>query len=219
MRNGGVLIDNVFVKFGGDLFCQVIEIPVATNCAHLLPDPFLYSYESDFLENMIRRGHRKPARSFNLCFRYIDDLTVFNNKRFWEYVKDIYPSQRNVEKTNQSDNLASYLDLTFTIEKDGKLSTKLNDKRDDFDFHIVNFPFLSSNIPPGPSYDLYILQFIRYATCCSYYDDFRYRHKVLVARPVSQGYWYECLRNSFKTFYGRYQDLIVKYQKVSLGHS
>ena len=63
----------------------------------------------------------------------------------------IYRSQRNVEWTNQSDHVASYLDLTFTIEKDGKLSTKLYDKRDDFDLHIVNFPFLSSNMPSRPS--------------------------------------------------------------------
>ena len=76
---------------------------------------------------------------------------MFNNKKFWEYVKDIYPPQLNIEKTDQSDNLASYPDFTFTIGKDGKLSTKLYDKCDDFDFHIVNFPFLSSNIPSGPS--------------------------------------------------------------------
>ena len=132
------LIDNIFVKLGGYLFCQVIGITVGTTCAPpppLLADLFLYFYESDFLDNMIRSGHRKLARSFNLCFRYIDDLIVFNNKKFWEYVKDIYPSQLNVEKTNQSDNLTSYLDLTFTIEKDA----------------IVNFPLLSSNIPSGPS--------------------------------------------------------------------
>ena len=145
------LIYNIFVKFGGHLFRQVIGIPMSTNCAPLLADLFLYSYESNFLHNMIRSGHRKLARSFNLCFRYIDDLIVFNNKTFWEYVKDIYPSQLNAEKINQSDNLASYLDLTFIIKKDGKISTKLCDKHDDFDFHIVNFPFLSSNIPLGPS--------------------------------------------------------------------
>ena len=99
------LIDNIFVKFKGHLFCQVIGTPMGTYCAPLLTDLFLYSYESDFLDNMIRRGHRKLARSFNLCFRHIDDLIVFNNKKFWEYVKDMYPSQLNVEKTNQSDNL------------------------------------------------------------------------------------------------------------------
>ena len=110
------------------------------------------------------------------------------------------------EKTNLSDNLASYLDLTFTIEKDGKLSAKLYDKRHNFNFHTVNFPFLSSNIPSGPSYSVYISQLIRYARCCSYCE-------MLAERLVSQGYQYERLRNSFKQFYGRYEHLIVKYQK------
>ena len=87
------LIDNIFVKFGGCLFRQVIGIPMGTNCVPLLADLFLYSYESEFLDNMIRGGHRKLARSFNLCYRYIDDLIVFNNKKFGHYVKKIYPSQ------------------------------------------------------------------------------------------------------------------------------
>ena len=85
-----------------------------------------------------------------------------------------------VEKANKSDHLADYLDLTFIIDNGGKLSTRLYDKRDDFNFHIVNFPFFSSNIPSGPSYGVYISQLIRYARCCSHYDDFRYCHKCLV---------------------------------------
>ena len=120
------------------------------------------------------------ARSFNLCYRYIDDLIFFNNKKFLDYLKEIYPSQLTVEKAKKSDHLADYLDLTFIIDSGGKLSTRLYDKRDDFDFHIVNFPFLSSNIPSGPSYGVYNSQLIRYARCCSHYDDFRYRHKCLV---------------------------------------
>ena len=189
---------------------------MGTNCTPILADLFLYSDESDFLDNMVKSGHWKYGRSFNLCFRYIDDLIVFNNKKFCEYVKDIYPCQLNVEKTNQSDNLASYLDLTFTTEKDGKLSTKLYKKRDDFGFHIVNFPFLSINISSGPSHAVHISQLIRYARCCSSYDDFRHRYKMLVERLVSQGYRYERLRNSFKKFYGRYQDFIVKYERSFL---
>ena len=61
-------------------------------------------------------GHRKLARSFNLCYQYIDDLIVFNNKKFGDYVKEIYPSQLTVEKVNTSDDLVNYLDLTFIIE-------------------------------------------------------------------------------------------------------
>ena len=110
------LIDNIFVKFGGCLFRQVIGIPMGTNCAPLLADLFLYSYESEFLDNMIRGGHRKLARSFNLCYRYTDGLIVFNKKKFGDYVKEIYPSQLTVKKANTSDDLANYLDLTFIIE-------------------------------------------------------------------------------------------------------
>ena len=206
-------IHNIFVKFAGHLFRQVIGIPVGINCANILADLFLYSYESDFPNNVIRTGQRKFARSFNVCFQYINYLLVFNNNKFWKYVKDMCLSQLNVEKANQSRNLASYLDLTFTIEKDGKLSTQLFDNHEEFDFHIVNFPFLSSNIPSGPSYGVFISQLIRYARCCSYYDDFKHRDNMLVERFVSQGYRYERLRNLFKRFYGRYQDLIVKYQR------
>ena len=68
------LIDNIFVQFGGRLFHQVIGILMGTNCAPLLADLFLYSYENEFLDNMIRSGHRRLARSFNLCYRYIEDF-------------------------------------------------------------------------------------------------------------------------------------------------
>ena len=131
--------------------------------------------------------YRKHARSFSLCYRYIDDLIVFNSKRFGDYVEEIYPSQKTVEKANASDDLAGYPDLTFILESNNRLYTKLYDKRDDFDSHIVNFPFLSSNVPASPSYGVYISQLIRYTRCCSYCDDFGYRHKSLVDGLISQG--------------------------------
>ena len=207
------LIDNIFVQFGERVFGQVIGILVGTNCAPLLADLFLYSYENEFLDNMIKSGHRRLTRSFNLCSRYIDVLIVFNNKTFLGYLREIYPSQLTVEKAYKSDHLADYLDLTFIIDSGGKLSTRLYDKRDDFDFHIVNFPFLSSNILSGPSYSVYISQLITYARCCSHYEDFRYCHKCLVDRFLSQAYRALRLEMSFKKFYGRYQDLIEKYQR------
>ena len=118
-----------------------------------------------------------------------------------------------VKKVNKSDHLADYLDLTFIKGSGGKLSTRLYDKREDFDFHIVNFPFLSSNIPSGPLYCAYISQLIGYARCCSHYDDFRYCHKCLVDQPLPKGYIALWLEKSFKKFYGRHQDLIKKYQR------
>ena len=204
----GFLIDNIFVQFVGRLFLQVIGIPMGTNCAPLLADLFLCSYENEFIEKMIRSGHRRLARSFNLCYRYTDDLFLITRS-----FKEINPSQLAVKKANKSDHLADYLDLTFIIVSGGKLSTRPYDKRDDFDFHIVNFLFLSSNIPSGPSYGVYISQLIRYARCCSHYDDFKYCHKCLVDQLLSQDYKALKLEKSFKKFYGRYQDLIKKYQR------
>ena len=75
---------------------------------------------------------------------------------------------------------------------------------------IVSYTFFPLS---GPSYGVYISQLIRYARCCSHYDDFRYHHKCLVDRLLSQGYIALRLEKSFKKFYGRYQDLIEKYQR------
>ena len=86
-----------------------------------------------------------------------------------------------------------------------RLYTTLYDKCGDFNFHIVNFPFLSNNnIPSGTSYGVYISQLIRYTRCCTYHADFRYRHKLQVERLLSQGYKVNRLRNSFKNICGRY---------------
>ena len=85
----------------------------------MLADLFLYLYENEFLDNVIRSGHMRLARSFNLCYRYIDDLIVFNNKKVLDYLKEIYRSQLTVAKTNKSDHLADYLDLTFIILDSG----------------------------------------------------------------------------------------------------
>ena len=96
--------------------------------------------------------------------------------------------------------------------------TKLYDKRDAFGFHIVNFPFMSSNIPSAPAYNAYASQLIRCAHCCSKYSDkksldFLSRHRALVTRLLSQGYKVNRLSNTFKKFYGRHTDLVGQYKK------
>ena len=86
-RMAEYLIENIFVKFGRCLCRQVIGIPMGTNCVPLLSDLFLYSYDSELLDNMIRSGHRRLARSFNLCYQYIDRVLsvvplVFSHRLF-----------------------------------------------------------------------------------------------------------------------------------------
>ena len=114
------LIDNIFVEFGGRIFQQTIGIPMGTNCAPLLADLFLYSYEAEFINGLMQKGEKKLAQSFNFSFRYIDDVLSLNNNRFKDYLHLIYPSELEIKDTTNTDNSASYLDLFLEIDKDGK---------------------------------------------------------------------------------------------------
>ena len=134
------LVDNIYVRFGGQLFKQMFGIPIRTNCAPLLADLFRYSHENEFSDRLVKEGKRKLARKFNLSYRYIDDLISFNNTRFKEFISDIYPKE-----LTESTSIASYLGLLFIRDKNNNITTKLHDKRDAFGFYIVNFPFMSSN--------------------------------------------------------------------------
>ena len=83
-------IDNIFVMFGERVFQQTVDIPMGTNCAPLLADLFLYSYEADFIQELLRKNEKKLARSFNFTFRYIDDVFSLNNFKSADYVDRIY---------------------------------------------------------------------------------------------------------------------------------
>ena len=143
---------------------------MGTNCTPLLADLILYSYENEFLDKLIKEGKRKLTRKFNLSYCYIDDLISFNNKRFKEFISDICPKELTISETKESTSIASYLDLLFIRDKSNNITTKLYDKRDAFSFDIVNFPFMSSNIPSAPTYGVYGSQLIFYAHCYSNYS-------------------------------------------------
>ena len=68
------------------------------------------------------------------------------------------------------------------------VSTKIYDKRDDFDYEIVNFPFLDGDVPRSTSYGVYIYQLIRFARASSYVADFNTRNKLLTQKLLQQGY-------------------------------
>ena len=92
----------------------------------------------------------------------------------------------------------------------GTLSTKLYDKRDEFDFRIVNFHYSCSNtcIPESPANGVYISQLIGYARSCSSYCDFIDRGRLLTKKLVDQGFTLEKIYMYFRKFYGRYNDLV-----------
>ena len=83
--------------------------------------------------------------AFNLTSRYLDDLLNTDYIYFEHIVHRIYPAELQLNKANASDTEAAFLDLNLSIHND-IVSTKTYDKRDDFNFDIVNFPLLD-NVP------------------------------------------------------------------------
>ena len=185
---------------------------MGTNCAPLLADLFLHSYEADFIDRLLKNKDKKIASSFNLSFRYIDYVLSLNNAKFWDYVQVIYPKELEIKDTTDKLSFSSYLDLRLEIDNRGRLSTKLYDKRDDFTFPIVNFPFLCGNIPAAPAYGVYISQLIRYSRACDVYHDFLSRDRLLTNKLLTQGFVATRLKSSLLKFFGRHHELVNRYK-------
>ena len=208
------LLDHIFIRFETKLYRQTIGIPMGTNCAPIVADLFLFCYERDFMKSLTRENQADIIEAFNSTSRYLDDLSYIDNIYFDQMVDLIYPTELQLNRANSSDTEAPFLDLNLCISN-GTVSTKIYDKRDDFDFDIVNFPFLDGDVPWRTSYGVYISQLIRFARASSNLNDFNYRNKALTAKLLRQGYRYFKLRKAFSKFYRRHSALLEKYS-VSL---
>ena len=118
------------------------------------------------------RDNLSMAKWFSNRIRYIDDLLTLNNCHFKEEIPNIYPSELTLKKTSESDTKLSYLDISISICS-SKYVTEVYDKRDAFNFNIVNSPYImSSNIPANPTYGVYISQLIKISRICDTFQSF-----------------------------------------------
>ena len=136
---------------------------------------------------------------------YLEEISNFNNGYFDIMVCQIYPSELQLNKANTSDSEGAFLDLHLSFSND-IVSTKNYDKRDDFDFKIVNFPVLDGDVPRSTSYGVYISQLIRFARASTYVANFNTRNKLLTQKLNKQGYRYHKLCKTFSKFYRQYYD-------------
>jgi hypothetical protein len=113
-----------------DVFIQqTVGIPIDTSSPPLLADLFLYSYEADFVQGLLKENEKKLARSFYVKVRNIDDVFSLNNYRFGDFVDHIYPIEIEINKgnnkitelrkdTTDNDRSASYLDLHLEFDSE-----------------------------------------------------------------------------------------------------
>ena len=128
-------------------------------------------------------------------------------------ISHIYPSELQLNKANSSETETPVLDLHLSI-LDGLISCKIYDKSDDFDFEIVNFPYLDGEVPHRASYGVYISQLIRIARVSCHLSDFNTRNKLLTAKLLNQGYRNHKLPKAFSKFWRRHFDLVSNFNVV-----
>ena len=202
------LLDNIFIRFGTKLYRQLLVFRWELIVLLLLQTCFFFVMR-EISWSLSRENQADIIGTFNSTSRYLDDLLNIDNIYFDQMVDRKYSTESQLNRANSSDTEAPFLDLNLCISN-GTVSTKIYDKRDDFDFDIVNFPFLDGDVPRRTSYGVYISQLIRFARASSNLNGFNYRNKALTAKLLRQGYCYFKLRKAFSKFYRSHSALLEK---------
>ena len=195
------LVDNIFCVFffARKVFQQTVGIPMGTNCAPLLTDirtgiHTVFALNGKETVSISVQSHLQVHRWCILHKQHKIRKLSGPDVSYWTW------DQRH----NREYHFCFLVRFT-SVDWEG-WSTSIYDKRDDCNFHITNFPFLSSNNPSSPAHGVFIPQLIRYA--CSPYECFILRARRLSSKLFKQGYLVKRLKSPFRKFYGRYGDLI-----------
>ena len=190
------LIDNTYFKCGDLIYRQNIGIPMGTDPGPDFANLFLHHYEFNYIHGNTRTKYG-VCKKLSKSFRYIDDIVVFNGETQFEAEKsNIYPQELTLNKENNVNQKASFLDIDIEII-DNKFVTSLYDKRKDFNFQIVNYPFLCGNVPKRQSYGVFLSQVIRFSRVCMKYQCFIRECRILTRKLLRQGYKEETMRFFF----------------------
>ena len=137
-----------------------------------------------------------------------------DNPAFDEHIPDIYRRELQLNKANTFDKKTSFLDLNIKVVGND-IHTSVYDKRDYFGFPILNFPWLSGDVPRLPSYGIYISQFVRFTKCCTSIFDFHSKNLHITSKLLTQGYRYHKLRKTLGKFFRSFSELLSKFGAIS----
>ena len=111
------LLDNIYIRFGTELFRQFVVIPMGTNCAPLVADLFLFCYERDFMVSLSVENQSEIIEAFSSTSRYLDDLLNIDNTFFDGLISQIYPPppppELQVNKAYSPDTEAAFFGFIF----------------------------------------------------------------------------------------------------------
>ena len=207
------IVSNAYITYHGNVYRQVIGVPMGTNCAPALANIYLHQYEYKYLKSLVQNGDIETAKMLSNTFRYQDDCVALNdNGLFAEHFNKIYPKEMVLKGTNISRDKCTFLDLKISIYR-GKFVYSSYDKRDDFGFEVVNFPNLSGNIPAMQSYGVYISQLVRFCDINITYKGFVKDVAKMNTCLLKQGFQRNLLKKKYAEFCKKYIHKWSKYNR------
>ena len=204
------ILNNTYISFSGFVLKQVRGIPMGGNSSSQLADVPLSKSEFNYQLSLIKDKKFNLAKRLSNNKRYVDDLGVINYTTFASRIPEIYPPDLLMERSGNDNKFVNYLDIAVNIYSH-KVTTKMYNKIDDFNFEVVNFTFPHSNISISIGYNLFYSQLIRYYKICSEVQDFIHSSRNLYRELSLRGYSHWGLVRKFLLFIKNNSEVINKY--------
>ena len=183
------ILDNTYVVFGNFLLKQDCGIPMGGNSSGEIAKSSLGFYEFDYMKELMKNKKQWDlAKRLSNNSRYIDDLITINYLHFDKVYPSIYPESLLMQRAGNDNKNINYLDLNIIIGNEGKITTKVFCKQDDFDFPVVQYSFPDGNMPHDIGHNIFYGQILRFALLCSKKEDFVNSAKKLFQSLIDRGY-------------------------------
>ena len=164
--------------------------------------------EYQYLSKLVRNKDFNLLHKLKYNSRYIDDIITPNVENFLEIAKHIYPTEIPLEQTDNDSLHDTFLDLDITVVNN-RFCFKVFHKVDLFDFEVISFPFLESNIPQHICYNTFFSQLVRFSTICSNTSGFAERVHLIYQKLLKRNYDKKKLEKTFNKFTCHYSENLI----------
>lgn len=206
------LVKNAYVRSGNLIFRQTCGIPMGMIPAPGFAKLGLAVDEFKFCQKLVKDKRIDLIKKMINCVRYIDDIGVANFIGFGEIAREIYPISLTLNKSNESSVTEyAFLDLNVSILND-KFCIKVYNKTDDYNFRVITFPYLDSNILTSICYSVYFGEILRFLRISSRLEDFEARSRKLTEMLVERNYKETEMAKQFFKLFLRYRQEARKFR-------
>ena len=193
------ILFNTYIQFGQHLFLQSKGIPMGGNASPLIADLYLSWLEYKYLDKLVKNKEFNLVNYLKYNCRFIDDIVTPNVDNFITIASDIYPKDIPLEQSSNIGSHDTFLDLDISV-LDNKFIFKIFHKVDLFNFEVISFPYLESNVPSQICHNTFFSQLVRFANICSNFAGFAERVKLVFNKLLARKYDKELLKRTFQKF-------------------